>query len=114
MSFPVRPPKSRRVTDPWRHRVDSGDWDAVTAEVNEYGGALLPQLLTGAETARIRSLYEDGQYFRATVGKIPGVTPLGRENFAGVAVAAGGARLRRALPRGGAGRSGMLWVAVVR
>ena len=74
MSIPVRTPKSGRVSDPWQQRVDSGDWDAVTAEVNEYGGALLPQLLTGAETARIRSLYGDGQYFRATVN-------MGRHRF---------------------------------
>ena len=33
-------------TDPWQRRVDSGDWAAITAELDEYGGALLPQLLT--------------------------------------------------------------------
>ena len=32
------------VTDPWKRRVDSGDWDAIGAELDEYGGALLPQL----------------------------------------------------------------------
>ena len=53
--------------DQWRQRVDSGDWDAITAEVNEYGGALLPRLLTAAETERIRSLYEDDGLFRSTV-----------------------------------------------
>jgi len=45
MSTPVRTPQSSQDTDPWRRRVDSGDWDAITAEVNEYGGALLPQLV---------------------------------------------------------------------
>jgi uncharacterized protein len=59
MSIPVRTPESGPGTDPWQRRVDAGDWDAITAEVNEFGGALLPQLLTDAETARIRSLYED-------------------------------------------------------
>ena len=34
----------------WQKRVDSGDWDAITAEVNDFGGALLPRLLTEAET----------------------------------------------------------------
>lgn len=54
-------------TDPWHDRVESGDWDRVTAEVNEYGGALLPQLLTAGEARHIRSLYADDVYFRATV-----------------------------------------------
>jgi hypothetical protein len=53
--------------DPWRERVDSGDWTAITAEVNEYGGALLPPLLTAAETARIRALYDQDELFRSTV-----------------------------------------------
>jgi hypothetical protein len=36
---------SRRVTntDPWRQRVDSADWEAITAEVKSIGGALLPR-----------------------------------------------------------------------
>jgi hypothetical protein len=42
--------KNKQSTEPWKQRVDSGDWDAITAEVNEYGGALLPRLLTAAET----------------------------------------------------------------
>jgi uncharacterized protein len=67
MSIPVRTPESRQRTDPSQPRAGSGDWDAITAEVNEYGGDLLPQLLTDAETARIRTLYEDNQHFRATV-----------------------------------------------
>lgn len=32
----------------WDKRVDSGDWDAIAAEVSEYGGALLPRLITPA------------------------------------------------------------------
>jgi uncharacterized protein len=67
MSAPVRTPESRQRTDPSQPRAGSGDWDAITAEVSEYGGDLLPQLLTDAETARIRTLYEDNQHFRATV-----------------------------------------------
>jgi hypothetical protein len=53
--------------DQWEQRVGAGDWDAITAEVNSYGGALLPRLLTDAETVEIRSLYEDDARFRATV-----------------------------------------------
>jgi hypothetical protein len=53
--------------DPWRERVDSGDWSAIGAELDSSGGALLPQLLTAAEAERIRSLYPDGRLFRSTV-----------------------------------------------
>ena len=54
-------------TDRWRDRVESGDWPAITAEVNEYGGALLPQLLSGREAEQIRGLYEQDGLFRSTV-----------------------------------------------
>lgn len=43
------------------------DWDAVTAELNEHGCALLPQLLTPRECASIAALYEDVSRFRATI-----------------------------------------------
>jgi len=49
-------------------RVDSGDWDAITAEVNDFGGALLPRLLTKAEVETIRGLYPDDHLFRAVDG----------------------------------------------
>jgi hypothetical protein len=55
----------------WEKRVDSGDWDAITAEVQEYGGALLPKLVTAAETARLRKLYADDSLFRSTVDMAP-------------------------------------------
>jgi hypothetical protein len=55
----------------WEKRVDSGDWDAITAEVDEYGGALLPKLVTAAETARLRKLYADDSLFRSTVDMAP-------------------------------------------
>ncbi|OBK72911.1 2OG-Fe(II) oxygenase [Mycobacterium sp. 1274761.0] len=51
----------------WQKRVDSADWDAVTAELDEFGGALLPQLVTKAEAATLRSLYTDDRRFRATI-----------------------------------------------
>jgi hypothetical protein len=53
--------------DPWRQRVDSGDWAAITTEINEYGGALLPALLTPDETTEIRQLYDRDEFFRSTV-----------------------------------------------
>lgn len=50
----------------WAQRVDDADWAEVTADVDEFGGALLPQLLTPDEAAEIRELYADGN-FRSTV-----------------------------------------------
>jgi uncharacterized protein len=60
--------------DPWQDRVDSGDWEAIAAEVNSLGGALLPELLTPGEAEQIRGLYEQAGYFRSTVN-------MGRHRF---------------------------------
>ena len=51
----------------WQKRVDSGDWDAITVKVNDFGGALLPRLLTSSEAETIRGLYPDDHLFRATI-----------------------------------------------
>lgn len=51
----------------WQRRVDAADWDAVAADLNDVGGALLPQLITPAECAALRDLYGDDGLFRATV-----------------------------------------------
>ncbi len=51
----------------WRNRVDSGDWDAITAELNDFGGALLPRLLTDDEADAIKRLYPDDGLFRSTI-----------------------------------------------
>ncbi|MGD7732792.1 2OG-Fe(II) oxygenase [Propionibacteriaceae bacterium G57] len=53
--------------DVYAQRVDSGDWESITEEVNDYGGALLPQLLTPEEAEEIRGLYDSGEMFRQTV-----------------------------------------------
>jgi hypothetical protein len=45
------------VPTKWQKRVDSGDWEAITAEVNDFGGALLPRLLTTSEAEAIRGRY---------------------------------------------------------
>jgi hypothetical protein len=55
------------TSTPWHKRVDSADWDAITAELNDFGGALLPRLLTKAEAETIRRLYADDHLFRATI-----------------------------------------------
>lgn len=51
----------------WADRVGDGDWAAITQEVDEYGGALLPQLLTPEETAELRAVYGDDALFRSTI-----------------------------------------------
>jgi uncharacterized protein len=51
----------------WQKRVDSGDWHAITAELNDFGGALLPRLLTDIEADAIKRFYPDDGLFRATI-----------------------------------------------
>lgn len=51
----------------WARRVNGADWDAVTAEMCDVGGALLPRLLTARECAAVFDLYADDSLFRATV-----------------------------------------------
>ncbi|MFD2418544.1 2OG-Fe(II) oxygenase [Amycolatopsis pigmentata] len=48
-------------------RVAAADWAAVTKEVDDYGCALLPRLLTAGECAEIAALYDDPEQFRATI-----------------------------------------------
>jgi len=55
----------------WDKRVDAADWNAIAAAVDDYGGALLPRLLTPAETRRLRNLYSKDQLFRATIDMGP-------------------------------------------
>ncbi|OMC48346.1 proline hydroxylase [Mycobacterium sp. IS-2888] len=51
----------------WCRRVDGADWDAVAAEMDDVGGALLPRLLTPRECGKVRELYPDDSLFRATI-----------------------------------------------
>lgn len=61
-------PITKGGADAWTDRVDAGDWNAITAELNEYGGALLPRLVTDDEATAIRNLYaDDTGVFRSTV-----------------------------------------------
>jgi uncharacterized protein len=55
------------MADAWRQRVDAADWDSVAAEIDEVGGALLPELITPAECAAVLDLYADDSLFRSTV-----------------------------------------------
>ncbi|MGE2722655.1 2OG-Fe(II) oxygenase [Mycolicibacterium celeriflavum] len=51
----------------WHTRVDAADWDAVVAELDATGGALLPRLLTKRETTTLKRLYPDDDRFRSTI-----------------------------------------------
>ncbi|MDT7582741.1 MAG: uncharacterized protein QOE32_291 [Pseudonocardiales bacterium] len=48
-------------------RVASADWAGVTEEVNEYGCALLPTLLTPGECVELAARYDDEGQFRSTI-----------------------------------------------
>jgi uncharacterized protein len=61
------PSVTRDVRSAWHRRVEGADWDAIAAELDELGGALLPQLLTAADTARLIRLYDQDDAFRSTV-----------------------------------------------
>jgi hypothetical protein len=47
--------------------VDSGEWDQIATELNEYGGAVLPRLLSDEEAAKLRSQYPREELFRSTI-----------------------------------------------
>lgn len=51
----------------WKRRVDSADWPRVAAELDEFGGALLPALLSPADATALRERYDDDAQFRATI-----------------------------------------------
>ena len=48
-------------------KVAAADWAAVTEEVDDYGCALLPRLLTATECAKIIAWWDEQERFRATV-----------------------------------------------
>jgi hypothetical protein len=50
-----------------KQRVDGADWAALTEEVNEFGCALTPQLLTPEECRSISALYDQPDLFRSTI-----------------------------------------------
>jgi uncharacterized protein len=66
--------KNANRSSRWADRVDGGDWDRITEEVNELGCALLPQLLTPEEAGQIAALYDQDKYFRSTIN-------MGRHRF---------------------------------
>jgi hypothetical protein len=55
------------VSDVFARRVAAADWASVAAELDEYGCAPLPALLTPAECAKVAALYDQPDRFRSTV-----------------------------------------------
>ncbi|MCW2657827.1 MAG: hypothetical protein JWR06_2020 [Jatrophihabitans sp.] len=58
------------MTDRCSARVDRADWDAIATELDEYGCALTPQLLTPVEARRIAGLYDQDERFRSTIDMV--------------------------------------------
>ena len=48
-------------------RVDGADWPGLVDEVNDYGCAQTPQILTPDECRSIAALYDEAERFRATI-----------------------------------------------
>jgi uncharacterized protein len=55
------------LSDVWKDRVELADWDAIHAEVDDLGCALIGPLLTSSEAADIAALYTDDARFRSTI-----------------------------------------------
>jgi uncharacterized protein len=51
----------------YAQRIAAADWGSVAGELDGYGCALLPRLLTPAECAQIAGLYDQPGHFRATI-----------------------------------------------
>lgn len=56
-----------RSDNPWSARVEAADWTGLTEEVNDYGCALMPALLTPGECADFAAMYDEPKRFRSTV-----------------------------------------------
>ncbi|SEH74987.1 hypothetical protein SAMN04489835_3623 [Mycolicibacterium rutilum] len=55
------------MTRTWHDRVNSADWAGIARDLDDFGGALLPRLLTDDETTALRALYPTDTQFRATI-----------------------------------------------
>jgi uncharacterized protein len=50
-----------------RRQVDAADWTALAGELDTYGCALTPRLLTPAECRSLTGLYDQAERFRSTI-----------------------------------------------
>ena len=55
------------ISGSWQQRVNAADWDEITGQLNDYGCALTPPLLTPDETDEIAALYGQHDRFRSTI-----------------------------------------------
>ena len=55
------------TTSARRARVDGAAWAQLAADLDEFGCAALPPLLTASECANIAGLCDDASRFRATI-----------------------------------------------
>ncbi len=55
------------ISGSWQQWVGAADWAQLSAEVNDYGCALTPALLTPDETDQIAALYGQDDRFRSTI-----------------------------------------------
>jgi uncharacterized protein len=53
--------------DAFARSVASADWESVAGELNEYGCALMPPLLTPEQCRELAGLYDQADRFRSTV-----------------------------------------------
>ena len=67
MSGAATAPRSVQPTA-GRGAIDRADWQSIAEELDEFGGSLLPRMLTDRECADIRDLYPDRTgVFRSTI-----------------------------------------------
>jgi hypothetical protein len=55
------------AADTWEKRVGAASWDSIQSELDEFGCALIGQLLISSEAADIAALYTDDTRFRSTI-----------------------------------------------
>jgi hypothetical protein len=60
-------PAKLTASSVYRQRVEAADWEAITAEVEQFGYALIPDLLDAVDTDRLIRLYECKEAFRSTI-----------------------------------------------
>ncbi|NUR08248.1 MAG: hypothetical protein HOQ22_13795 [Nocardioidaceae bacterium] len=58
---------STRTAGTWARKVATADWAAAATDLDRFGGALLPRLLTTEEASAIRDLYGRDEVFRSTI-----------------------------------------------
>lgn len=58
---------AKAAVDAAKDRIGQYDWDKVAGDLNSYGAAVLPRLLTPAECGEIAALYPHEEHFRSHI-----------------------------------------------